>query len=103
MDIGVPAVTRGGSMGFFGTKKVKFVPMGLLMGYECPCGRQNSVGDVLPLLEDENVSGYQKSDLAKCGACGAVFVCIRGSSDQGKIVGTARSYAKERAAGIVRS
>lgn len=78
-------------MGILGSRKVKFVPVGLLMGYECPCGRQISVGDVLTLLDDEDVVGYQRSELAKCGACGNVFVCLQESRDKGKIVGQARS------------
>jgi len=87
------------------SKKVRFVQMGLFIGFECVCGAQDepdpdfTVMDYGYVRADEIVPGYTDDDLSKCGACGAIFVGFR-YKHAGKIVGRGKSYDQELAEGM---
>lgn len=88
-------------MGIFGPKRVKFVKLGLLTAIECPCGLSKTGMDYLEPLEDEFVDGTPHDNQLKCGACGIIFVAPH-IKDQGRILGTGRSYEQEKRENIIR-
>lgn len=73
----------------FGKKRVKFIPLGMMVGIQCPCG-QAGLNQTSP-DPGEVPAGYRESDIAKCAYCGRLFVFTDAKSrDDGVIVGQGR-------------